>query len=182
MKHPAKTFEIYQIIRVEETRHIRFESYERLAKAGLKPDFKNYDKMYEADISMLSGKSTGEKLESAFYTFNMERPEDFKGHSLSVSDVVVLDDTAYYVDSVGFKPLKDFIPLEIQQSRFLNTLPQTLQSISDNATELEAVSDKDRGLMPITAGYNVTVQEPTSPTDIENLIVDMYVGVSDNIL
>lgn len=41
---------------------------------------------------------------------------------------------------------------------------------------------KDRGLMPITAGYNVTVQEPTSPTDIENLIVDMYVGVSDNIL
>ena len=139
---PAKTFEIYQIRRVEETRHIRFESYERLAKAGLKPDFKNYDKMYEADISMLSGKSTGEKLESAFYTFNMERPEDFKGHSLSVSDVVVLDDTAYYVDSVGFKPLRDFIPLEIQQSRFLNTLPQTLQSISDNATELEAVSDK----------------------------------------
>lgn len=139
---PAKTFEIYQIRRGEETRHIRFESYERLAKTGLKPDFKNYDKMYEADISMLSGKSTGEKLESAFYTFNMERPEDFKGHSLSVSDMVVLDDTAYYVDSVGFKPLKDFIPLEIQQSRFLNTLPQTLQSISDNATELEAVSDK----------------------------------------
>lgn len=139
---PAKTFEIYQIRRGEETRHIRFESYERLAKTGLKPDFKNYDKMYEADISMLSGKSTGEKLESAFYTFNMERPEDFKGHSLSVSDVVVLDDTAYYVDSVGFKPLKDFIPLEIQQSRFLNRLPQTLQSISDNAAELEAVSDK----------------------------------------
>ena len=139
---PAKTFEIYQIRRGEETRHIRFESYERLAKTGLKPDFKNYDKMYEADISMLSGKSTGEKLEFAFYTFNMERPEDFKGHSLSVSDMVVLDDTAYYVDSVGFKPLKDFIPLEIQQSRFLNTLPQTLQSISDNATELEAVSDK----------------------------------------
>ncbi|UKI16673.1 MAG: YodL domain-containing protein [Ruminococcus sp.] len=91
---------------------------------------------------MLSGKSTGEKLESAFYVFNQERPEDFKGHSLSVSDVVVLDDTAYYVDSVGFKPLKDFIPLEIQQSRFLDTLPQTLKGISDNATELEAVSDK----------------------------------------
>ena len=98
--------------------------------------------MYEADVSMLSGKSTGEKLESAFYVFNQERPEDFKGHSLSVSDVVVLDDTAYYVDSVGFKPLKDFIPLEIQQNRFLDTLPQTLQGISDNAAELEAVSDK----------------------------------------
>ncbi|MBP1548973.1 MAG: DUF3849 domain-containing protein [Oscillospiraceae bacterium] len=139
---PVKTFEIYQIRRVDETRDVRFEPYERLLKAGLKPDFKTYDKMYEADVSMLSGKSTGEKLESAFYVFNQERPEDFKGHSLSVSDVVVLDDTAYYVDSVGFKPLKDFIPLEIQQSRFLDTLPQTLQGISDNATELEAVSDK----------------------------------------
>ncbi len=92
---PVKTFEIYQIRRVDETRDVRFEPYERLLKAGLKPDFKTYDKMYEADVSMLSGKSTGEKLESAFYVFNQERPEDFKGHSLSVSDVVVLDDTAY---------------------------------------------------------------------------------------
>lgn len=142
LEAPVKTFEIYQIRRVDETRDVRFEPYERLLKAGIKPDFKTYDKMYEADVSMLSGKSTGEKLESAFYVFNQERPEDFKGHSLSVSDVVVLDDTAYYVDSVGFKPLKDFIPLEIQQSRFLDTLPQTLQGISDNAAELEAVSDK----------------------------------------
>lgn len=142
LEAPVKTFEIYQIRRVDETRDVRFEPYERLLKSGLKPDFKTYDKMYEADVSMLSGKSTGEKLESAFYVFNQERPEDFKGHSLSVSDVVVLDDTAYYVDSVGFKPLKDFIPLEIQQSCFLDTLPQTLQGISDNAAELEAVSDK----------------------------------------
>ena len=142
LEAPVKTFEIYQIRRVDETRDVRFEPYERLLKAGIKPDFKTYDKMYEADVSMLSGKSTGEKLESAFYVFNQERPEDFKGHSLSVSDVVVLDDTAYYVDSVGFKPLKDFIPLEIQQNRFLDTLPQTLQGISDNSAELEAVSDK----------------------------------------
>ena len=41
---------------------------------------------------------------------------------------------------------------------------------------------KNKGLMPITAGYNVTVQEPTSPTDVDSLIVDIYVGVSDNIL
>lgn len=142
LEAPVKTFEIYQIRRVDETRDVRFEPYERLLKAGIKPDFKTYDKMYEADVSMLSGKNTGEKLESAFYVFNQERPEDFKGHSLSVSDVVVLDDTAYYVDSVGFKPLKDFIPLEIQQSRFFDTLPQTLQGISDNVAELEAVSDK----------------------------------------
>lgn len=53
--------------------------------------------------------------------------------------------------------------------------------MQNTANELMAYL-KDNGLMPITASYNVTVQEPTSPTDIENLIVDMYVGVSDNIL
>lgn len=40
----------------------------------------------------------------------------------------------------------------------------------------------NKGLMPITVGYNVTVHEPTSPMDIDNLIVDIYIGVCDNIL
>lgn len=53
--------------------------------------------------------------------------------------------------------------------------------MQNTANELMAYI-KDKGLMPVTVGYNVTVQEPSSPTDIENLIVDMYVGVSDNIL
>ena len=41
---------------------------------------------------------------------------------------------------------------------------------------------KSKGLMPITAGYNVTVQEQTTPTDVDSLIVDIYVGVCDKIL
>ncbi len=41
---------------------------------------------------------------------------------------------------------------------------------------------QNKGLMPITASYNVTVQEPSSPANVDGLIVDMYVGVSDNIL
>jgi hypothetical protein len=53
-----------------------------------------------------------ETLENLFYKFNMERPEDFKGHSLSVSDVIVIRErgksTAYYVDSLGFKQLDRF--------------------------------------------------------------------------
>lgn len=40
----------------------------------------------------------------------------------------------------------------------------------------------DHQLTPITTGYNVTVQEPTNQNDVDSLIVDMYVGVSDNIL
>jgi hypothetical protein len=53
-----------------------------------------------------------ETLEDLFYKFNMEHPEDFKGHSLSVSDVVVVKErgksTAHYVDSIGFKQVDRF--------------------------------------------------------------------------
>lgn len=73
----------------------------------------------------------GGKLESLFEKFNLDRPEDFKGHSLSVSDVVVLEDRAYYVDDVGFKPLENFIPLEVKQSRFYDELPKRLSDIAE---------------------------------------------------
>lgn len=53
--------------------------------------------------------------------------------------------------------------------------------MQNTANELMAFI-KEKGLMPVTVGYNVTVQEPSSPTDVDSLIVDMYVGVNDNIL
>lgn len=107
-------FEIYQLKKSDETNSIRFESLERLAELGQKPEFSNYDKVYEGDMSTINvrGDTVGDKLEAVFVKFNLDRPEDFKGHSLSVSDVVVMDDKAYYVDSVGFQPLKEFKPIE----------------------------------------------------------------------
>lgn len=106
-------FEIYQIKKSDDNIYIRFEPLERLAELGQKPDFSNYDKIYEGDISAVTvrGDTIGDKLEAIFVKFNLDRPEDFKGHSLSVSDVVVMDDKAYYVDSVGFQPLKEFKPV-----------------------------------------------------------------------
>ncbi len=44
---------------------------------------------------------------------------------------MVLDDKAYYVDDVGFKPLEDFVPLQVKQSRFYNELPQRLSDIAE---------------------------------------------------
>lgn len=107
-------FEIYQLKKSDDNIYIRFEPLERLAELGQKPDFSNYDKIYEGDISAVNarGDTVGDKLEAIFVKFNLDRPEDFKGHSLSVSDVVVMDDKAYYVDSVGFQPLKEFKPIE----------------------------------------------------------------------
>ncbi len=107
-------FEIYQLKKSDDNIYIRFEPLERLAELGQKPDFSNYNKIYEGDMSAVTvrGDTVGDKLEAMFVKFNLDRPEDFKGHSLSVSDVVVMDDKAYYVDSVGFQPLKEFKPIE----------------------------------------------------------------------
>ena len=55
-------------------------------------------------------------LEDIFERFNIHRPEDFRGHSLSVSDIVVLNNgekvTAHFVDSISFQELDNFLDLE----------------------------------------------------------------------
>ena len=99
-------FAIYQIKGGPETRDYRFEAYESLQEAGLAVDRQNYDLVYTAP---LDGKTT---LEDIYRTFNLDRPADFTGHSLSVSDVVVLTrsgkEKAHYCDSLGFTPVPEF--------------------------------------------------------------------------
>ena len=99
-------FAIYQIKGGPETRDYRFEAYESLQEAGLAVDRQNYDLVYTAP---LDGKTT---LEDIYRTFNLDRPADFTGHSLSVSDVVVLTrsgkEEAHYCDSFGFTPVPEF--------------------------------------------------------------------------
>jgi len=90
------------------------------------------------------------QLEDVFYKFNMERPDDFKGHNLSVSDVVMIKSQALYVDSFGFKPLPDFVSPtlsapELTEQIFLDSLPGRLQAISKNA-----VSPEEDNLMRIS--------------------------------
>lgn len=99
-------FAIYQIKGGPETRDYRFEAYESLQEAGLAVDRQNYDLVYTAP---LDGKTT---LEDIYCTFNLDRPADFTGHSLSVSDIVVLTrsgkEEAHYCDSFGFTPVPEF--------------------------------------------------------------------------
>ena len=100
------TFSIYQLRGGEETRDYRFEPYERLQAAWLTVDRANYDLVYTAPLNQNTS------LEDIYRTFNIDHPKDFKGHSLSVSDVVVLhqngQDTAHYVDSFGFTQVPEF--------------------------------------------------------------------------
>lgn len=130
-------FEIYQLRGGEETRDYRFEPFQQIMKRSLKPEFENYIKVYEGGFSILPTDSNDvrTRLEAVFQKFNTDRPDDFKGHSLSVSDVVVMDDKAYYVDGFGFQPLEDFIPLEKKQDKFLAELPERLQSIAEGKRE-----------------------------------------------
>ena len=87
-----------------------------IKKEGLKVEFENYEKVYSGPWTR------GDKLEGIYERFNIDRPEDFTGHSLSVSDVVVLHrggkDTSYYVDSTGFTELAQFIrpPFDVERA------------------------------------------------------------------
>ena len=101
------TYGIYQLKGGDQTRDFRFEPYDRLQAAGLSVDKGNYQLVYTAPLT------PDMSLEGIFEKFNIDHPEDFKGHSLSVSDVVVLhqhgQDTAHYVDSIGYRQVPEFL-------------------------------------------------------------------------
>ena len=88
-------------------RDYSFASISELQKRGLSVNPENYEKVYEAP------KTDADTLDSIYYKFNMEHPADFRGHSLSVSDVIVFHengvDTAHYVDSFGFAAVPEFL-------------------------------------------------------------------------
>lgn len=107
------TFSIFQLKDTDETRAFRFVPYSSLLAAGRKPEAKYYNFVYAGELT------DDMTLDGLFFTFNMERPADFRGHSLSVSDIVVFrrngKATTYYVDSpAGFRELSDFQPTEVE--------------------------------------------------------------------
>ena len=101
------TFTIYQLKRGDETRDLRFEPLDRLTAAGYSVDKANYDLIYSAPLT------PDMTLGRIWEVFNTDHPKDFKGHSLSISDVVVLhqngQDTAHYVDSYGYMEIPQFL-------------------------------------------------------------------------
>ena len=107
------TFGIYQLAHEERTRDLRFEPYDRLQAAGHTIDRANYELVYTAPLT------AGTSLEDIFTRFNIDHPQDFKGHSLSVSDIVVLhqngENTAHYVDSIGYKEVPEFLQEQQKQ-------------------------------------------------------------------
>ncbi|WP_024858727.1 YodL domain-containing protein [Ruminococcus albus] len=102
-------YKIYQLKGGEKYHDIRFRSMERLKAEGTELNQDDYDLVYKGEIEEFNGNAT---LEAIYTKFNIDHPEDFRGHSLSVSDVIVITDngkdTAYYCDSFGFTGMPEF--------------------------------------------------------------------------
>ena len=113
LANPADAFAIYQLRHHERTHDHRFMAMSQLQAAGLTVERTNYEVVYAGVLHQTSGKAVPELLNDIFYRFNMERPEDFHGHSLSVSDIVALkvdgNVTAHYVDRYGWQELHGFL-------------------------------------------------------------------------
>ena len=110
-------FVILQLRYCDETADEAFENLEHLAEKGMKPDFTHYEAVYVGEIPPYERRSR--MLEDLFYTFNMNHPGDFRGHSMSVSDVVLLKEegevSSHFVDSFVFTELEDFLPTEMEE-------------------------------------------------------------------
>lgn len=160
----APKYTIYQLKKGKEFHNLHFTSWSEMKKHNLSFDRNNYDEIYSgkvSDISKISFKDV--ILESIFTKFNTDRPEDFTGHSLSVSDVVVLDtkegSSAYFVDSFGMADVTDlFFDLEKQ-----------IIDIS-KLSEIEINEEYDR-----------RGDEPDNPTHIKNTITFSDLNQTDAI-
>ena len=149
---------IYQLKHNPELDHLRFEGTESLKRMGITKDNfdtikpENYELIYVGELSELQEQTEGETLEAIYEKFNIDHPEDYRGHSLSVSDIVVLhqngENSAHFVDSFGFTGLPDFI--------------QTLEGVKEQEAEID------------TSGQDVQKSEPEKqePETSDNTLED----------
>ena len=114
LDNTADSFIIYQLRGSDDTAQLRFMNAEYLEKKGLSIEKGNYAAVYAGNLDRRG--DTQDRLDELYETFNLRRPEDFRGHSLSVSDIVALKQngvvSCHYVDSRGFKALPDFLKPE----------------------------------------------------------------------
>ena len=118
LESDGNRYGIYQINSGQEERGYQFLSLEAAKEMGFTVDGKDYQMVYSERLRDAT------TLDNLFERFNIERPNDFTGHSMSVSDVIIMNRggrlTAYYVDSFGFTELPDFVA---QRTEMLNANP-----------------------------------------------------------
>ncbi len=146
-------FGIYQLKDTEEARDIHFMGMDYLESKGIAVTRVNYDLLYTAPLE------EGTSLEDIYTRFNIDRPADFRGHSLSVSDVVVLhqngENTSHYVDSFGYREVPEFtkeLMAEHTQEQ-ASVIDETAEILSEIAQE-HAQDEPDRENEVFLVNYN----------------------------
>ena len=189
------TFTIYQL-KDDVPVDYHFRSLERLQEKGLAVDPANYEKIYTAPLT------PGTTLEGIFEKFNIDRPEDFKGHSLSVSDVVVLhqngQDTAHYTDSIGFVEVPEFLreqkqitPDELMTGEQITTPRGSFSVTAMSREQMEAAGygfhhQSDNGKYLImgngTRAFAIATEQPENHLKAAELSTEQNANMIDGII
>lgn len=176
------TYEILQIKDGSNGEHYRFWGMNYVQKKGLQINVGDYESKYQGELK------PGETLDTLYERFNLYRPEDFTGHSLSVSDVIVLksggDKKAFYVDSFGFCEVKDFFAEKLERSEITFTVAECGEFHSlgryrddiSNAEEAVAVwKEYQKGTLNGIPSIGIQIHKPGQP-EVEDTQVDLVSG------
>ncbi len=153
LESPTDSFAIFQLKRGEEQAALRFLNMASLQKSGLCAEKANYDLIYTGTLPQANDLPSA--LEGLYVTFNQDRPEDFCGHSLSVSDIVAVKRggvvSCHYLDSVGYQELPAFWTPE-------NYLKNAEMQLEDDYDMIDGIINNGPKEQPRT-------QEPERGTD-----------------
>ena len=161
LENPQDAFLIYQIRRGGELDAYRFMNYDYLQSKGVTPEHDGYDAIYTGGLADYGDNKTN--LDMIYQRFNVDHPADFKGHSLSVSDVVALKKdgvvSCHYVDSIGFRELPNFLKPE----NYLKNAEMLLEDdygmidgIINNGPKQPTVADLEA---QVKAGFSISLTE-----------------------
>lgn len=119
LSHTENSYAIYQYRQADDAIGYQYMSLDFIEKMGMSVKGSDYQMMYQG---VLEAQDT---LEDLYIKFNIDRPEGFKGHSMSTSDVVILkrdgEMKAYYVNDIGFRELPEFIEQRAEVLRETNS-------------------------------------------------------------
>ena len=161
LENPQDAFLIYQIQRGGELDAYRFMNYDYLQSKGVTPERGGYDAIYTGGFMDYGNARTN--LDMIYQRFNVDHPADFKGHSLSVSDIVALKQngvvSCHYVDSIGFRELPNFLKPE----NYLKNAEMLLEDdygmidgIINNGPKQPTVADLEA---QVKAGFSISLTE-----------------------
>ena len=161
LENPQDAFLIYQIRRGGELDTYRFMNYDYLQSKGITPERGGYDAIYTGGFMDYGNARTN--LDMIYQRFNVDHPADFKGHSLSVSDIVALKQngvvSCHYVDSIGFRELPNFLKPE----NYLKNVEMLLEDdygmidgIINNGPKQPTVADLEA---QVKAGFSISLTE-----------------------